>query len=77
MLPAVRVPPDGLPQADLPTGHAPLPLGRCVRLLRLQTGTGTPLLRVDRVSSTYESEPVEFRRGWCLTARHHYYNELG
>jgi GntR family transcriptional regulator len=43
----------------------------------LQVKEGTPLLRVDRVSSTYESEPVEFRRGWCLTERHHYYNELG
>lgn len=43
----------------------------------LHVKAGTPLLRVDRVSSTYEDEPVEFRRGWCLTERHHYYNELG
>lgn len=43
----------------------------------LHVKAGTPLLRVDRVSSTYEAEPVEFRRGWCLTERHHYYNELG
>lgn len=43
----------------------------------LHVKAGTPLLRVDRVSSTYEAEPVEFRRGWCLTKRHHYYNELG
>jgi GntR family transcriptional regulator len=43
----------------------------------LHVKTGTPLLRVDRVSSTYDDEPVEFRRGWCLTERHHYYNELG
>ena len=43
----------------------------------LHVKSGTPLLRVDRVSSTYDGEPVEFRRGWCLTERHHYYNELG
>ena len=43
----------------------------------LHVKAGTPLLRVDRVSSTYDGEPVEFRRGWCLTERHHYYNELG
>lgn len=43
----------------------------------LHVKAGTPLLRVDRVSSTYDDEPVEFRRGWCLTERHHYYNELG
>ena len=43
----------------------------------LHVKTGTPLLRVDRVSRTYHDEPVEFRRGWCLTERHHYFNELG
>lgn len=43
----------------------------------LHVKPGTPLLRVDRVSRTYDAAPVEFRRGWCLTERHHYYNELG
>jgi GntR family transcriptional regulator len=43
----------------------------------LHVKPGTPLLRVDRVSRTYDEAPVEFRRGWCLTERHHYYNELG
>ncbi|MBM3406898.1 MAG: GntR family transcriptional regulator [Betaproteobacteria bacterium] len=43
----------------------------------LHVKSGTPLLRVDRVSKTYDEAPVEFRRGWCLTERHHYYNELG
>ena len=43
----------------------------------LHVKTGRPLLRVDRVSRSYDEEPVEFRRGWCLTERHHYFNELG
>ena len=37
---------------------------------------GTPLLLVDRVSSTYGDRPVEIRRGWYLTRDHHYSNEL-
>lgn len=43
----------------------------------LHVRPGTPLLRVDRVSRTYGEEPVEFRRGWCVTNHHHYFNELG
>lgn len=43
----------------------------------LHVRVGTPLLRVDRVSRTYGEEPVEFRRGWCVTRHHHYFNELG
>lgn len=43
----------------------------------LHVRMGTPLLRVDRVSRTYGEEPVEFRRGWCVTEHHHYFNELG
>jgi GntR family transcriptional regulator len=38
---------------------------------------GTPLLEVDRVACTYGGRPVEFRRGLCSTARHHYFNSLG
>lgn len=37
---------------------------------------GTPLLLVERVSSTYGDKPVEVRRGWYLTRDHHYSNEL-
>jgi GntR family transcriptional regulator len=38
---------------------------------------GTPLLEVDRVAHTYGGRPVEFRRGLCSTAAHHYFNLLG
>jgi GntR family transcriptional regulator len=38
---------------------------------------GTPLLQVDRVSFTYEEQPVEVRRGYYVTASHHYFNHLG
>jgi GntR family transcriptional regulator len=38
---------------------------------------GTPLLAVDRVAHTYGGRPVEFRRGLCSTAGHHYFNLLG
>jgi GntR family transcriptional regulator len=35
-----------------------------------------PVLRIDRVTRTYQEVAVEFRRAYCSTARHHYYNEL-
>ena len=38
---------------------------------------GTPLLSVDRVTLTWGDRPVEWRRGLCTTAHHHYLNELG
>ena len=38
---------------------------------------GTPLLAVDRITLTYGDRPVEWRRGLCVTARHHYFNRLG
>jgi GntR family transcriptional regulator len=38
---------------------------------------GTPLLAVDRVAFTYGGRPVEYRRGLCATAAHHYFNVLG
>lgn len=38
---------------------------------------GTPLLAVERVTTTYGGRPVELRRGLCATAHHHYLNELG
>jgi GntR family transcriptional regulator len=37
---------------------------------------GSPLLLVDRVSYTYRDQPVEVRRGFCVTTDHHYHNEL-
>jgi GntR family transcriptional regulator len=42
----------------------------------LQVAEGTPLVLVDRVSYTYEDEPVEVRRGYYLTEHFHYFNEL-
>jgi GntR family transcriptional regulator len=42
----------------------------------LGVAVGEPLLLVDRVSSTYGDKPVEVRRGWYRTDRHHYFNEL-
>jgi GntR family transcriptional regulator len=38
---------------------------------------GTPLLAVDRVTRTWGDCPVEWRRGLCTTAQHHYLNRLG
>jgi GntR family transcriptional regulator len=43
----------------------------------LGVAPGTPLLSVDRVAFTYGRRPVEFRRGLCSTANHHYLNTLG
>lgn len=42
----------------------------------LQVAEGSPLLLVERVSWTYEQQPVELRRGYCVTERHHYFNRL-
>lgn len=36
----------------------------------------TPLLLVERLSRTYSDKPVELRRGWYLSERHSYRNEL-
>ena len=38
---------------------------------------GSPLLAVERVTTTYGERPVELRRGLCATARCHYLNVLG
>jgi len=38
---------------------------------------GTPILSVERVAFTYGGRPVEYRRGMCSTADHHYLNTLG
>lgn len=38
---------------------------------------GSPLLLVERVAYTYGDRPVEWRRGFYSTVRHHYLNVLG
>ena len=43
----------------------------------LGVARGTPLLAVDRITLTYGDRPVEWRRGLCVTGRHHYFNRLG
>ena len=43
----------------------------------LAVAPGTPLLAVERVTTTFGDRPVELRRGLCTTAHHHYLNELG
>lgn len=42
----------------------------------LQVAERSPLLLVERVSWTYDEQPVELRRGYCVTERHHYFNLL-
>lgn len=42
----------------------------------LAIAPGTPLLSVERVSYTYGDKPVEVRRGFYLTQKHHYRSEL-
>ncbi|CAG1011253.1 putative fructoselysine utilization operon transcriptional repressor [Rhizobiaceae bacterium] len=43
----------------------------------LGVAPGTPLLAVERVTTTFGERPVELRRGLCTSAHHHYLNELG
>ncbi len=43
----------------------------------LGVAVGQPLLAVERISCTYVERPVELRRGLCVTANCHYFNELG
>ncbi|HVJ75655.1 MAG TPA: GntR family transcriptional regulator [Casimicrobiaceae bacterium] len=43
----------------------------------LAVESGTPLLAVERVTTTFGDRPVELRRGLCTTMHHHYLNELG
>lgn len=42
----------------------------------LGVAAATPLLMVERVTSTFNGRRVELRRGFCRTDRHHYANEL-
>jgi GntR family transcriptional regulator len=43
----------------------------------LRVPEGSPLLLVERVAFTYGNKPVEWRRGFYSTQKHHYLNELG
>lgn len=42
----------------------------------LSVEVGAPLLSVERLSRTYDDQPVELRRGLYRTEAHHYRNEL-
>ena len=42
----------------------------------LQVDASTPLLRVERLSFTYQETPMEWRIGVYRTDQHHYMNEL-
>lgn len=42
----------------------------------LDVAEGVPLLLVERLSMTYSDQPVELRRGWYLTDKFSYRNEL-
>lgn len=43
----------------------------------LRVPEGSPLMLVERVAFTYGNKPVEWRRGFYSTQKHHYLNELG
>jgi GntR family transcriptional regulator len=47
-----------------------------VAAAHLKVAAGTPLLQVDRVAYTYGDEPVEWRRGLCVTRDYSYVNDL-
>ena len=42
----------------------------------LGVALGTPLLSVERIAYTYQSEPMELRRGYYRTDTHHYQNDM-
>ena len=42
----------------------------------LRIAERSPVLLVERLTYTYDDEPVELRRGYCVTERYHYFNEL-
>jgi GntR family transcriptional regulator len=47
-----------------------------VAAAHLKVKAATPLLCVDRIAFTYDDEPVEWRRGLCVTEGFSYFNEL-
>jgi GntR family transcriptional regulator len=42
----------------------------------LEIKSHTPLLSVERTAFTYNDTPMELRRGFYVTAAHHYHNVL-
>ena len=42
----------------------------------LNISEGSPLLSVERLSSTYDAKPIEWRLGLCVTLDHYYKTEL-
>ena len=42
----------------------------------LNISEGSPLLSVERLSSTYDAKPIEWRLGLCVTLNHYYKTEL-
>jgi GntR family transcriptional regulator len=42
----------------------------------LEIKSHTPLLSVERTAYTYNDTPMELRRGFYITAAHHYHNVL-
>lgn len=42
----------------------------------LGVAAGAPLLQMERVAYTYDRKPIELRRGFCDTLRHHYANGI-
>jgi GntR family transcriptional regulator len=47
-----------------------------VAAAHLKVAAGTPLLQVERVAYTYGDQPVEWRRGLCVTRDYSYVNDL-
>ena len=47
-----------------------------VAAAHLKVAAGTPLLQVDRIAYTYGDQPVEWRRGLCVTRDYSYVNDL-
>ena len=43
----------------------------------LGVSRGSPVLRVDRVTETYDGQKAEFRRGYYVTEDYHYLSKLG
>lgn len=43
----------------------------------LGVDVGAPLLQIERISFTYDEQPVEVRRGFYVTERYHYFSQLG
>ena len=47
-----------------------------VAAAHLKVAVGSALLQVDRIAYTYGDQPVEWRRGLCVTRDYSYVNDL-